>query len=115
MSGSIRNPKGHLDMYPWCTFDKSFKVQTNTLDMWCDKEGVKAIDLIWADVQGAEVDLIMGGMEALDKTRYFYTEYSNQELYEGQISLRQILKLLPDFKVLYRFSCDVLLKNKRWD
>lgn len=115
MSGSIRNPKGHLDMYPWCTFDKSIKVQTNTLDRWCDKEGVKAIDLIWADVQGAEVDLIMGGLEALDKTRYFYTEYCDQELYEGQISLRQILKLLPDFKVLYRFSGDVLLKNARWD
>ena len=115
MSGSIRTPKGHLEMYPWCTFEKSIKVRTNTLDMWCDKEGVKAIDLIWADVQGAEVDLIMGGMATLDQTRYFYTEYCDQELYEGQISLRQILKLLPDFKVLYRFSGDVLLKNARWD
>lgn len=114
MSGSIRIPKKHLDVYPWCTFDKSVKVQTKMLDTWCDEEGVQAIDFIWADVQGAEVDLIQGGKKALFKTRYFYTEFGDQELYEGQISLREILKLLPDYKVLYRFSTsDVLLKNKR--
>lgn len=114
-SGSIRNPKAHLDIWPWCTFDESIKVQTTTLDTWCEKEGVESIDLIWADIQGAEVDLIMGGIETLDKTRYLYTEYCNQELYEGQINLRQLLKLLPDFKVVSRFAGDVLLKNKRWD
>lgn len=115
LSGSIRNPKKHLDVHPWCTFDESIKVQSKTLDTWRDEQGIEVIDLIWADVQGAEVDLIKGGKKALCKTRFFYTEYCNQELYEGQISLRKILNLLPDFKVLYRFSSDVLLKNKRWD
>ena len=43
----------------------------------------RAIDLIWADVQGAEADLIEGGTEALRRTRYFYTEYNNQELIRG--------------------------------
>lgn len=115
LSGSIRNPKKHLNLYPWCTFDRTIKVQTKRLDTWCDEEGVQAIDFIWADVQGAEVDLIEGGKESLHKTRYFYTEYSNLELYEGQVNLRVMLKLLPDFKVLYRFRSDVLLKNKRYD
>jgi hypothetical protein len=84
------------------------------LDTWWQKAGVGPIDFIWADVQGAEIDLIQGGQQALAQTRYFYTEYSNAELYEGQIPLRDILKLLPNFQLVYRFSHDVLLKNKRW-
>jgi hypothetical protein len=83
------------------------------LDSWVRDESLDAIDLIWADVQGAEVDLIAGGKEALKHTRYFYTEYSNTELYEGQINLRQLMALLPDFHVLRRYEKDVLLKNGR--
>ncbi|MCS7030108.1 MAG: hypothetical protein NZL92_01060 [Gloeomargarita sp. SKYG116] len=64
-------------------------------------------------MQGAEVDLIQGGQQTLAKTRYFYTEYSSEELYEGQINLATLLKLLPDFKLVYRFGGDVLLKNQR--
>jgi len=113
MSGSIRKPKKHLEVFPWCTFEQTIKVPTKKLDTWFETAGVKQIDFIWADVQGAEVDLIQGGKKALAQTRYFYTEYANDELYEGQISLREILKLLPNFKLIYRFSGDVLLKNKR--
>jgi len=114
LSGSIKKPKGHLEMHPWCTFNESIVVKTKRLDTWCREEGIEAIDFIWADVQGAEENLIRGGKEALHRTRYFYTEYSNQELYEGQIGLNGILKLLPDFEILCRFSADVLLTNKRW-
>jgi 2-O-methyltransferase len=115
MSGSIRRPKEHLVIHPWVTFTESIVVKTKKLDTWCHEVGVKSIDFIWADVQGAEVNLIKGGKEALNQTRYLYTEYSNQELYEGQISLREIRKLLPNFDVLHRFSNDVLLKNRRWE
>ncbi|MEN9248224.1 MAG: hypothetical protein Q6L50_08560 [Gloeomargarita sp. GMQP_bins_120] len=41
---------------------------------------MRPYDFIWADVQGAEVDLIQGGLQALANTRYFYTEYANTEL-----------------------------------
>ena len=113
LSGSIKKPKGHLALYPWCTFGEPIIVQTKKLDTWCREESVKQIDLIWADVQGAEENLIRGGREALRHTLYLYTEYSNRELYEGQIGLRKIRDLLPDFDVVYRFEADVLLKNKR--
>lgn len=114
LSGSIKKPREHLKMHPWCTFNESVVVKTKRLDTWCREEGIEAIDFIWADVQGAEQNLIMGGKEALSRTRYFYTEYCNRELYEGQIGLQGILKLLPDFEILYRFSNDVLLTNKGW-
>ena len=115
LSGSIKKPKEHLVMHPWCTFSGTITVKTKKLDTWCREEGIESIDLIWADVQGAEENLIKGAEKALRRTRYFYTEYSDQELYEGQIGLREIRKLLPHFDVFYRFSNDVLLKNRRWD
>jgi FkbM family methyltransferase len=114
MSGSIRKPAEHRKAYPWCTFDQKIEVKTQRLDTWCREAGVDFIDFIWADVQGAEVDLIEGGQTALGQTRYLYTEYSNRELYEGQVRLETILKLLPDFAVATQYENDVLLKNKRY-
>jgi 2-O-methyltransferase len=115
LSGSIRKPKKHLDVHPWCKFDRKITVNTRTLDSWARQEGIGVIDFIWADVQGAEVDLIAGGREALRNTRYFYTEYSDAELYEGQVGLNQLLKLLPDFHVVHRYEGDLLLKNRRFE
>ncbi|HEX8030504.1 MAG TPA: FkbM family methyltransferase [Vicinamibacterales bacterium] len=113
LSGSIRKPTGHIEMFPWCTFDQQIKVQTLTLDTWCKNQGIAAIDFIWADVQGAEGDMVRGARHALGNTRFLYTEYSDRELYAGQLSLRSLLALLPDFTVLNRFSEDVLLENTR--
>jgi FkbM family methyltransferase len=112
-SGSIRRPgKHHLEQYPWCKFERTFPVQTRRLDSWCADEGVGAIDLIWADVQGAEGDLVEGGRAALARTRYFYTEYDDEELYEGQIPLAKLLALLPQFEIVHRYRWDVLLRNR---
>jgi FkbM family methyltransferase len=110
-SGSIRKPKRHLIDYPQITFDESVTVQTMTLDTWCDENGIEAIDFIWMDVQGAEMDVIRGGEKVLARTRYIYTEYSDKELYEGQSTLDQLLNALPAFKILKRYPGDVLLEN----
>lgn len=114
LSGSIRKPKKHLKIYEWCKFEKTIKVKAMKLDTWRHQNGVGHIDFIWADVQGAEVDLIKGGREALSHTRYFYTEYNDDELYEGQLPLRKLLRLIPGYEVLHRYQDDVLLKNKKY-
>ena len=111
-SGSIRKPKNHLTVHPWCKFEKTMVVKTKTLDTWCREEKIDRIDFIWMDVQGAEIDVIRGGRKALRNTRYLYTEYSNKELYQGQLSLKQLLKELADFEVVARYPDDILLKNK---
>jgi len=113
LSGSLRNPSGHLVVHPWCTFNEQMLVHVARLDTWSQKHRVKFVDFIWADVQGAEEDLIIGGIETLNRTRYFFTEYSNQELYEGQITLDAILKMLPEFTVVDVYPNDVLLRNVR--
>jgi FkbM family methyltransferase len=112
-SGSIRQPKEHRVVHPWVTFDQKLVVTASTLDTWCDKHGIGSIDLIWMDVQGAEIDVFRGGMNALTRTRFVYTEYSNQELYKGQLNLKQLMKYLKDFSVIIRYPGDVFLRNKK--
>jgi 2-O-methyltransferase len=121
-SGSIRKPKQHLDVHPWCRFGQKIEVEVTRLDTWAKKQAVEEVDFIWADVQGAETDLVLGGRETLKRTRYFYTEYSNRELYEGQADLARLLGMLPDFELVHRYQGevhqyqgDVLLRNKRFD
>lgn len=112
MSGSIKKPKNHIPIHPWCKFKDIIKVNTITLDEWCRNMGVNEIDFIWCDVQGAESEVITGGRNTFDKKlRYLYTEYCDNEQYEGQPNKEQLLKLLPGYSVIKDFGEDILLKN----
>lgn len=92
------------------------KVDCVRLDTHIETKGLKesVIDFIWADVQGNENSLINGGEETFKNVRYFYTEYSNHEDYEGQTDLQGILNLLPYFEIVEDYGGDVLLKNKKF-
>jgi FkbM family methyltransferase len=111
LSGSLRRPTGHLQANPGVRFNNTAAVEVRTLDDWAKEQGVETIDFIWADVQGAEMDLIQGARKTLGLTRFLYTEYNDHELYEGQPSLRQISASLPDFRIRIRYPDDVLFEN----
>jgi FkbM family methyltransferase len=111
MSGSLRAPKTHTEVWPWCKFEQSVRVPVRRLDSWAKEQGIGAIDFIWADVQGAEGDLIAGAKATLAKARFFYTEYSNDEWYAGQPKLADIAHMLKGFSILRRYEMDVLFKN----
>lgn len=118
LSGSLRKPKLHLKHHPWCQFGDPIRVPVTTLDRWMSGmkwAHVDRVDFIWADVQGAEADLIAGGLETLKRTRFLYTEYSNHELYEGQSNLDQLMAMLPDFRIVKQYPEDVLLENTQWE
>ncbi len=110
-SGSIRRPTGHRERWPWVAFEEEITVPTRSLDSWATEHGIGAVDLVWADVQGAEGDLVRGGQETLARTRYLYTEIGTTEYYEGQVTLDGLLGLLPGWRVVRRFPGDVLLVN----
>jgi FkbM family methyltransferase len=113
-SGSIKKPKEHLNEWSFIKFDEQITVESITLDKFCEDKNIELIDFIWADVQGAEENLILGGLNTLNKkVRYFYTEYSNKEYYEGQLKLDSLLNLLGNnWELIRDFGSDVLLKNK---
>ncbi len=113
LSGSIMKPKNHLKIWDWIHFDESVTVPSITLDSFHKAKNLDIIDFIWCDVQGAEEKVINGGKETLaNHVRYLFTEYSDDEQYEGQPGLKKILNLLPTFEVIRNDGKDVLLKNK---
>lgn len=112
-SSSLKKPTGHLSLHKWITFPNKVVVQCCKLD---DFEPLKntQIDFMWVDVQGAEDLVFSCAQETLKNTRYVYTEYCNQQLYEGQLNLNEILKLFPGFRVLIDYGGDVLLENIKY-
>lgn len=115
LSSSIRRPTAHLEHFPEIKFEEDVEVSIVTLDRWGASvyPGLNAIDFIWADVQGAEGDLIGGAREILDRTWYFFTEAYEVSMYEGQPPQRELIRLLPNFRVLAKVSDNLLFK--RWD
>lgn len=112
-SSSLKKPKHHLIEHPDIKFDEAVKVKCIPLDTFCKWFKIDRIDFIWADVQGAEKELIAGAKEILKKTKYLYTEFSNEETFEGQITLNEILSMLPGWEVLQQPDpWNVLLLNK---
>jgi 2-O-methyltransferase len=115
-SSSIRRPKSHLSIWPEVTFNKTIRVPCITLDSFTRRENIKDVSFIWADVQGAEGDMIQGGRETLARTKYMYTEVcpdTNEPWYEGQLRYSEILELLPSWTVIKHWTHDVLLKNRK--
>ncbi|NBO23594.1 FkbM family methyltransferase, partial [bacterium] len=113
-SSSIRKPKRAYEFWQDMSFTE-LNCQSITLDELSKTYGLsdRVIDFIWADVQGAEKDLIIGGMETLKHTKYFYTEFMEYEVYEGQLfDFSEICKMLPDFNVEHKFDYDILFTNK---
>jgi FkbM family methyltransferase len=54
------------------------------LDHLCEELKIDAVDLIWMDLQGAELLALQSAGALLDKARYIYTEVSHRPLYKGQ-------------------------------
>ncbi len=111
-SSSIMKPKNHLQRYP-VTFSGVVEVPLLSLDTFYRQQSLQTIDFVWADIQGAEGKMVRGGRQALAHTRYLYTEYSDDEMFENQASLKDILELLPDFHLLELWPEDVLMENRR--
>lgn len=112
-SGSLRKPTGHLQRHPEISFHSKMNVPVYRFDTWARNAGLAGVvDLIWMDVQGAERDVFLGAGKWLGRIRNIYTEYSNVELYEGQATLAQLRRMLPDFSVARLYPDDVLFVRK---
>jgi FkbM family methyltransferase len=111
-SSSINKPKDVLKFWDQMKFEE--KTTTSIKFDTFIKQNLEneIIDFVWADIQGAELKLINGGKKAFKNVRYFYTEYSLGNLYQGEKGLQAILDKLPDFEIECDYQGDILLKNK---
>jgi FkbM family methyltransferase len=75
-------------------------VQMVTLDSYCLEKKISIIDFIKIDVEGYEIEVLLGAKETISKIRpkFIQIEFNLHQLYIG-VSLRQIAALLPDYSV----------------
>ena len=120
-SSSLKKPDNHLNVFKDVSFSKAPKVQSMTLDSWMkDNSHIDSIDVIWADVNGGEEELLNGAQKTLQKTKFLYIEFNatqEKKLYSKCLTKEEIKNKLPDFEELgvYNFKGNfgnVLLQNK---
>ncbi len=73
---------------------KEIKVQADTLDNWCTANNISEIDILWMDVQGAELLVMQGGQQILKNTKVLLTEVGLKPYYEGHTLKADIDELL---------------------
>lgn len=101
---NVTRPKG--------TEFEPIKVQSFTLDKLAELYQLSRVDLLWMDVQGAELEVIAGAKETLRKTHYLYTECQVGR-YEGQPGFAKIMMALDGtWMIVYNDPANVLLKNE---
>jgi FkbM family methyltransferase len=85
MNGSLLNDK-------WV--QKQITVSTSTMDTWCLKNNIQDIDLLWMDVQGAELKVLEGAKSILPKIKIICTEVGLVPYYEDHATKDQIDKIM---------------------
>jgi FkbM family methyltransferase len=70
------------------------RVQTRTLDSIVSNHGIETIDLLKIDVQGAEVEVLLGGKEALQMTRVISLEVALFDFYGKSTTFFDVEALL---------------------
>ena len=71
--------------YPHERYAQStIRVPSLRLDTWAAGAGISAVDLLWMDVQGAELLVLRGMGGLLSSVRIIHTEVEFKPMYEGQ-------------------------------
>ena len=83
-SSSLLAPKRHKTDIPNILFMKDIMVATTTIDDWASKNDVDRIDLLYLDIQGAELMAMKGAPRIMKTVKVIMTELESVELYEGQ-------------------------------
>ena len=60
---------------------KTYKIQTTSLDCFCEQNNIFNIDALWLDVQGYELKVLEGGRKILKNIKIIHTELSFKKFY----------------------------------
>jgi FkbM family methyltransferase len=83
-SSSLLAPAKHIDLFPWCKFDNQIEVKTETIHHFCLDQKITKIDFIHLDVQGAELMVLKGAGDMINKISAIWLEVENVALYKDQ-------------------------------
>lgn len=101
MSSSMLKPANHLQQFDFVRFDEPIELVTNRLDHVVDfvhKHGhtgaCDALDLLYMDTQGAELQVLQGAGAVLDRINFVLTEVTRNRMYDGAPVLSELMAFL---------------------
>lgn len=102
-SSSMLKPANHLADYPWVAFPQVISLETFTLDRIVAlvnahrPEVTAATNLLYMDVQGAELRVLGGAAKVLESVTYIYTETGVGGGYEGDVELLDLMNFVRPY------------------
>jgi FkbM family methyltransferase len=99
-SSSALQMKHHRIIWPGSAMTKTLHLESETVDRL--SADLSKISLLNIDVQGAELQVLIGARDALAKTEFVFLEIAVKELYAGQALFQEINDFLvqSDFKLI---------------
>jgi hypothetical protein len=82
-SSSILKPSDHEAFFPNTKLDKVIRVDSVNLKTFLKKFNVNQVQLLWLDLQGAELEILSSDLSSLKHIRYIHLEVNDSPLYEG--------------------------------
>lgn len=89
-SSSILQPTDHLELAPDVKFGSKVTVPATTIDNWYQSVDCPIIDLLWLDLQGAELLVLQKGESLLAATRCCHIEVATRPLYQGGATFDEV-------------------------
>ena len=101
-SSSILTPTEHISRAPEVSFSRQLTVQGITLDDWLIDNEIRRLDLLWLDLQGAELIVLRSATNLLKLTSVCHLEVSKERLYEGSALFEEINEFMEshDFRLV---------------
>jgi FkbM family methyltransferase len=119
-SSSLLAPDKHLEVYPWCKFENTITVKTDTIENFCRTRSINSIEFIHLDVQGAELMVLKGAGNFIHQIKSIWLEVEHIALYKDQPLHQEVEAfmqshgfILTKFRV-GGFSGDQLYLNKEF-
>ena len=81
--------------YPYEKYaQKEITVEEITLEAWAKEARVDAVDLLWIDLQGAELRAFRGMGDLLRTVKIIYTEVEYKPMYQGQPTHQELAEFM---------------------
>ena len=104
-------------------FRKSFtahKIKTDTLDNFCNSKKISQIDVLKIDVEGSELEVLLGAKEILKNTGLIQIEIleSKDRFNERYLNIKSLLEKIYNFKIVKQkniWTLNTLSKMKAKD
>jgi len=89
-------------------------VQAITLKEWSEKAGITSVDLLWMDLQGAELAALRGMGDLLKTVKVIYTEVEYKQMYQGQPTHEQLAEFMKSngFRLQHRTNTSEWFGNE---